>query len=127
ISIWRQKQRLRVYLNGEKIWDIPRAFDATSSYNALTIGSAGAYAKNEDFYLLNNIRLAIGAPDTRAKLITEGKFVTSGILFDVNKDVVKAESYGTLKDIANVLKENSGVRVKIVGHTDSDGDDAANL
>jgi outer membrane protein OmpA-like peptidoglycan-associated protein len=127
ISIWRQKQRLRVYLNVEKIWDIPRAFDATSSYNALTIGSAGAYAKNIDFYLLNNIRLAIGAPDTRAKLITEGKFVTSGILFDVNKDVVKAESYGTLKDIANVLKENSDVRVKIVGHTDSDGDDAANL
>ena len=127
ISIWRQKQRLRVYLNGEKIWDIPRAFDAASTYNALTIGSQGAYAKNNDFYLLNNLRLAIGAPDTRAKLITEGKFVTSGILFDVNKDVVKAESYGTLKDIANVLKENSSVRVKIVGHTDSDGDDAANL
>lgn len=126
ISIWRQKQRLRVYLNGEKIWDIPRAFDATATYNAVTFGTTDAY-KDGDLMLLNNIRLAVGAPDTRNKLITEGKFVTRGILFDVNSDVVKAESYGTIKDIANVLKENAGVRVKVVGHTDSDGDDKANL
>lgn len=40
---------------------------------------------------------------------------------------MKPESYGTLKEIAKVLTENAGVRVKIVGHTDSDGADAANL
>ena len=127
ISIWRQKQRLRVYLNGAKIWDIPRGFDAAATYNAITFASHGAYHTNKDFYLINNIRLAIGSPDTRTKLITEGKFVTRGILFDVNKADVKPESYGTLKDIANVLKENGDVKVKIVGHTDSDGDDAKNL
>jgi OOP family OmpA-OmpF porin len=127
ISVWRQKQRLRVYLNGEKIWDIPRGFDAAATYNAITFACHGAYHTNPDFYLLGNIRLAVGIPDTRTKLITEGKFVTSGILFDVNKDVVKAESYGTLKDIASVLKENAGVKVKIVGHTDADGDENANL
>ena len=63
----------------------------------------------------------------RNKLITEGKLVTYGIYFDVNKDVVKPESYGTLKEIATVLTENPDVRVKIVGHTDSDGADASNL
>jgi outer membrane protein OmpA-like peptidoglycan-associated protein len=126
ISIWRQKQRLRVYLNGQKIWDIPKAFDATAPYNAVTFGMRDVY-QDDDFMLLNNIRLAVGAPDTRNKLITEGKFVTRGILFDVNSDVVKAESYGTIKDIANVLKENANVRVKVIGHTDSDGDDKANL
>jgi len=77
--------------------------------------------------LLGNIRLAVGAADTRNKLITEGKFVTRGILFDVNSDRIKPESSGALKDIANVLKENAGVKVKIVGHTDSDGDDKSNL
>jgi outer membrane protein OmpA-like peptidoglycan-associated protein len=117
---------LRVYLNGEKIWDLPRAFDAATVYNAVTMGMDNPYRK-EDFFLLGNIRLAVGAPDTRSKLITEGKFVTRGILFDVNSDVVKAESYGTIKDIANVLNENSTVRVKIIGHTDSDGDDKSNL
>ena len=126
IAMWRQGQRLRVYANGEKIWDIPRAFDATSKYNAVTFAMQGSY-RAEDYFLLGNVRLAVGAPDTRNKLITEGKFVSRGILFDVNSDKIKPESAGALKDIANVLKENADVKVKIVGHTDSDGDDKANL
>jgi len=77
--------------------------------------------------MVSNIRIAVGAPDMRNKLITEGKLVTYGIYFDVNKDVVKPESFGTLKEIAKVLTENPGVRVKIIGHTDGDGADAANL
>ncbi len=126
VAIWRQKQRLRVYLNGEKIWDIPRAFSATDAYNAVTAGVSSNY-RDGDFFLLGNIRLAAGAPDTRNKLITEGKFVTRGILFDVNSDEIKAESYGALKDIATTLKENAAIRVKVVGHTDSDGDDNSNM
>lgn len=71
--------------------------------------------------------MAAGLPDTRSKLLTEGKFVTHGILFDVNSDRIKPQSYGVLKDIASVLSENSSVAVKIIGHTDSDGNAAANL
>jgi OmpA-OmpF porin, OOP family len=126
IAMWRQSQRLRVYVNGEKIWDIPRAFDAPSKYNAVTFGMQGSN-NSDDYMLLGNLRLAVGAADTRNKLMTEGKFVTRGILFDVNSDKIKPESSGALKDIANVLKENAGVKVKIVGHTDSDGDDKANM
>jgi OmpA-OmpF porin, OOP family len=126
VSVWRQKQRLRVYINEEKVWDVPRAFDAAIKYNSVVFSVAGFHA-DEDRYLFSNIRLAAGAPDTRSKLITEGKYVTRGILFDVNSDKIKPESYGTLKDIAGVLSENGDVRVKIVGHTDSDGDDKANM
>jgi len=53
--------------------------------------------------------------------------VTRGILFDTGSEKIKPESFGTLKDIANTLTENPDVKVKIIGHTDSDGDDAANL
>jgi len=77
--------------------------------------------------MVTNIRLAVGAPDMRNKLITEGKLVSYGIYFDVNKDVVKPESYGTLKEITSILNENPNVKVKIVGFTDSDGGIAANL
>lgn len=126
ISLWRQAQRLRVYLNGEKIWDSPRAFEAASKYNAVTFAFYGPY-NDEDYYLLNNLRLAIGAPDTRNKLLTEGKFTTRGILFDVNSDKIKPESAGALKDIGTVLQENPNVKIRIVGHTDSDGDDNSNL
>jgi len=126
ISLWRQDQRLRVYLNGEKIWDSPRAFEAPGKYNAITFAFYGPYGK-EDYYLLSNLRLAVGAPDTRNKLLTEGKFVTSGIHFDVNSDKIKPDSYGILKELANVLRENQEVKIKIVGHTDSDGDDSKNM
>jgi outer membrane protein OmpA-like peptidoglycan-associated protein len=76
---------------------------------------------------MTNIRYAIAGEDTRSKLITEGKFVTNGILFDVNSDNIKPESGVVLKEIANTLQENPAVRVKIIGHTDSDGDANANL
>jgi outer membrane protein OmpA-like peptidoglycan-associated protein len=127
VSVWRQKQRIRVYLNEEKIFDLPRAFAADKKYSTAMFELWSNMHEEKDRYLINNISLAIGAPDTRSKLITEGKFVTSGILFDVNSDRIKAESYGVLKDIANVLTENATVRVKVIGHTDTDGDDKSNL
>jgi OmpA-OmpF porin, OOP family len=126
VSVWRQKQRLRVYLNEEKVYDLPRAFADNKNYGTVLFEIWGDM-KDEDRYLVGNIKLAAGVPDTRNKLITEGKFVTRGILFDVNSDKIRPESYGVLKDIANVLTENSSVKVKIVGHTDSDGKDADNL
>jgi len=127
VSIWRQKQRLRVYFNEEKAFDLPRAFPADKTYSTVLFEIWGNMNDEKDRYLIGNIKFSVGAPDTRNKLITEGKFVTRGILFDVNSDRIKPESYGVLKDIANVLTENSSVKVKIVGHTDADGSDADNL
>jgi len=127
VSIWRQKQRIRVYLNEEKVFDLPKAFAPDKKYSATLFQIKDNMTNEKDRYLINNIKFAIGAPDTRNKLITEGKFVTRGILFDVSSDKIKPESYGVLKDIAGTLKENAGVKVKIIGHTDTDGNDADNL
>ena len=129
-SIWRQKSRLRIYVNENKVLDIPQAFDAKSKYNVFKLGTKYMnYSENEnkDEFMVSNIRYAVGAPDTRNKLITEGKLVTRGILFEVNSDEIQSSSYGTLKEIATVLKENPDIKVKIIGHTDSDGDEKANL
>jgi OmpA-OmpF porin, OOP family len=127
VSVWRQNQRVRVYLNEEKVFDLPRAFLAGKNYGTVLFEIWSGMNNDVDRYLISNIKLAVGAPDTRNKLITEGKFVTRGILFDVNSDKIKPESYGVLKDISNVLSENSGVKVLIVGHTDADGKDEDNL
>lgn len=127
VSLWRQKQRIRMYLNEEKVLDLPRAFAAGKEYNLALFELGADMSRDNDQYLLSNLKLAVGAPDTRNKLITEGKFVTTGILFDVNSDKIKPESFGVLKEIASVLKENATVKIKIVGHTDSDGEDKANL
>lgn len=122
ISIWRQKNRIRLYINETKVWDLPRAFDPSLKYSMLFANNLFAGAN-----FITNLRVAVGAPDTRSKLITEGKFSTTGILFDVNSDKIKPESYGVLKELGTVLKENAAVKVRIIGHTDSDGEDAKNL
>jgi OOP family OmpA-OmpF porin len=122
ISFWVQKTRLRVYLDETKVFDLPRVFKAGMQCNMLRFELWNSGAP-----LITNFRVAAGLPDTRNKLMTEGKMVTYGIYFDVNSDKVKPESYGTLKDIAAVLNEVPDVKVKIFGHTDSDGDDAKNL
>jgi outer membrane protein OmpA-like peptidoglycan-associated protein len=83
--------------------------------------------QNDDEFMVSNIRYAVGAPDMRSKLITDGKLVTRGITFDVGSDKIKPESFGVLKEIAQVLSENPTVKVKIIGHTDSDGNAASNL
>ncbi len=120
IAIWVQKTRVRLYQNENKIIDLPRAFPAGCVKPDRVRFEYGAA-------MISNIRIAVGAPDMRNKLMTEGKLITYGIYFDVNKDVVKPESYGTLKEIAAILNEVPDVKVKIVGHTDADGADAANL
>jgi OOP family OmpA-OmpF porin len=124
VSVWVQKQRMRLYLNDAKVLDLPRLLPPGLTCNELEFVS-NSYEGNNS--LMTNVRIAYGAPDTRNKLLTTGKFITHGITFDVNSDKIKPESYGTLKDIASVLKDNPGVRVKIIGHTDSDGDAAGNL
>ena len=122
LSFWVQKTRLRVYQDQVKIFDLPKVFKPGFQTNQMRFELWG-----ESGPIITNFRVAAGMPDMRSKLITEGKLVSYGIYFDVNKDVVKPESFGTLKGIADVLKENPTVRVKIVGHTDADGADAANL
>lgn len=125
VSLWRQKNRLRVYLNEEKIWDVPKAFENNVQYR-FVIGMSSYYAETQGFFL-SNMRVAVGQPDTRSKLLTEGKLVTRGIAFDVGSDKIKPESYGILKEIAQVLSENPNVKVRIIGHTDSDGNATQNL
>jgi len=122
LSFWVQKTRLRVYQDQVKIFDLPKVFKPGMQCNQMRFELWGESAP-----MITNFRVAAGLPDTRNKLITQGKLVTYGIYFDVNKDVVKPESYGTLKEIATILNEVPEVKVKIWGHTDSDGQDAANL
>ena len=115
-----------MYLNDAKVWDLPRVIPDGKEFKSVYFYTRGYEGRGES-YFVGNIKLAIGDPDTRNKLITQGKYVTSGILFDVNSAEVKRESYGVIKEIAGILAENEDVKVKIIGHTDSDGDNNSNL
>src|SRR5574344_681006 len=123
VIIWVQNRRVRMYHQGAKVLDMPTNIHAGTKFNRFRFSGWSTYSTP----YVSNLKSTTSTPDMRSQLLTEGKLVTYGIYFDVNKDVVKAESFGTISEIAQTLKENPTVRIKIIGHTDSDGDDAKNL
>lgn len=123
VIVWVQKRRLRVYHAGQKVLDLPTLIPANFKPDRLTFDNSDC---NDSNPYVSNIRITTAAPDTRNKLLKEGKLISYGIYFDVNSDKVKSESYGALNDIAKVIKE-ANVKVQIVGHTDNTGSDATNL
>ena len=60
------------------------------------------------------------------QIYKDGKFITHGILFDVNKSTIKPSSTGVLNQIAKLMKEHADLKFSIEGHTDSDGDETSN-
>ena len=88
----------------------------------------GGIASADEPILLHNVRIAAGGSMNLIDQITkDGKFVTHGILFDVNKATIKPESMGTIAEIVKALKTDTSVKLEIGGHTDSDGDAARNM
>lgn len=128
VSMQVQKERLRIWLDGIKLYDLPRAIVPDAGINQLyfVVRRYGG-DETEVGYALGNIRIAKGIADTRTKLMTEGKFSTTGILFEKGSARIEEQSNGVMRQIADILKAETGIRIKIVGHTDSDGNDAANL
>lgn len=124
VIIWVQNRRVRIYHQGSKVLDMPTNVYEGSQFTRLAFM---LYRGASCSSWISNIKITTASPDTRNKLLEDGKLISYGIYFDVNKDVVKPESYGALNDIAKILNEVPDVKVKIVGHTDSDGQDAANL
>ncbi len=128
VSIMRQQQRVKIYFDEKKVFDLPQALAVAPNYYF----RLGTWVQDEGDsettkMYISNLRYAVGKPDMRNKLLTEGKLVTRGILFDSGSAIIKAQSFGVLKEIAAVLNDNPQLKVKIVGHTDSDGDQAKNL
>jgi len=123
VIMWVQKRRVRVYHLGAKVLDLPTVLPANAKFNRLRFFGWDM----GELPFISNIKITTAAPDMRSKLLTEGKIISYGINFDSGKDVIKPESYGAIKAIADVLNENPNVRVRVVGHTDSDGNADANL
>jgi len=127
VAIQVQKERFRFWMNGIKVYDIPKAIPVDAKVNQIFFETEGSSYDNESVGIyVSDIKIAKGIPNLRNKLIDEGKFTTNGILFDVNKATIKPESTGVLNEISEVLKQNPTVKVMITGHTDSDGDDKSN-
>ena len=125
VQMWRQKNRLRMYIAGKKVWDLPNAFQEVK-YNAIVF-YIHEYQNENDKYHISNFRLAQASGDKRHKLLETGSFSTNEILFDTAKATIKPSSAAILADLGKVLQENPNIKVSITGHTDGDGDSKKNL
>ena len=128
VSMQVQNSRFRVWINGEKKYDLPMAMPTTYTFNQLFFNLHGSSYKDDQLGIfVSNIKVATGKADTRKKLLEDGAFTTTGILFSNNSAIIKPESYGVIKEVANALKAEQAIKIKVIGHTSSDGDDELNL
>jgi outer membrane protein OmpA-like peptidoglycan-associated protein len=122
-AIWAQEGRIRIYLNGNRAIDVNQIELGTINYvemDAAVDQEMGGYVG------IRRARIAETAPDF-SKTIMSGRYVTRGILFDVDSDRIKPESAATIKMIASGMQASAGARFLIEGHTDSTGDAAHNM
>jgi outer membrane protein OmpA-like peptidoglycan-associated protein len=75
---------------------------------------------------IKNTRVNEGGKKLYDRIMEEGKFVTRGILFDVNKSSIKGESMGTINEIVQMMNAHPDLKFRVEGHTDSDGDESLN-
>jgi len=119
VAIYVNKNLGKVYIDQYRV----------AAGNALPLGVGHlAFRTNGRYGLfVKDMRIAEGGDDKYNKIVTEGKFVTHGILFDVAKATIRPESQGALKEIAALMKAHADLLFEVDGHTDSDGNADANL
>lgn len=125
IAIAVNGQRFRLWVNETKYVDVPK-FVAANVLNYIRFEPTTLTDGTERIFI-KNLKIAAGGLDLRKKLLSEGRVTTNGILFDVGSANIQPRSMGIIRQISQVLQEDKALKLKIVGHTDSDGSDTGNL
>lgn len=115
------KRSLKVFVDQHRVLNIPNLGFQPKMFSI----AANSY-QAEDVRALKNIRVAQGGKKLYDEIVAEGKFVTRGILFDVNKASLKPESMGVINEVAKMMQEHQDLNFSIEGHTDANGDEDYN-
>ena len=59
----------------------------------------------KSYFYFRNVRIAKGAVPLYDRMMSDGKFITYGITFDVGKSTIKPESMGEINRIVTLMKE----------------------
>lgn len=125
IAIAVNRARMRVWLNENKIVDVPRLVPQKANvFKIYTKGLRDASDKDEVY--ISNIKIAKSGQDNRSKLITEGRLSTNAILFKTGSSTITEGSETIIKEVAMALQSLPDMKIKIIGHTDSDGNAESN-
>jgi OmpA-OmpF porin, OOP family len=118
VSIAINKTRLRVYLDKQKIVDLPKLL--TDEYrNNFYIASSTVIPSPEEGVYFSNVRIAAGDVDARSQLIKQlmeqGSVVTNNISFNTQTNEVTPNSYPTLDTLGQALVADPSLNIQING------------
>ncbi len=119
ISISFNKRAMKLYMDQTRLFNIPN-MTAPASFRICTDTEA------QQLFFIKNVRIAKGAIPLYDRMMSEGKFITYGITFDVGKSTIKPESMGEINRIVQLMNENPDLKFSVEGHTDSTGNAASN-
>lgn len=126
ISISVNGPRLRMWVNEEKIVDVPRLVPDGNLYFKMEPRFLNSNKKNNRIFI-RNFRIAKTGKDNRSKLLSEGILSTNAILFKTASSTISGGGEDILKEVGEVMQSVPDIKILIVGHTDSDGGTEANL
>lgn len=119
VAISFNKRAWKVYFNGIRVVNVPNVLAPPGwLLFQLTNGNGDTY--------ITNLRIAKGAVPLYDRMMSDGKFITYGITFDVGKATIKPESMGEINRIVTLMTENPDLKFSVEGHTDSTGNAASN-
>lgn len=89
----------------------------------------GAYAALDivDVAAMKQNMVTVSASDMDKFIAATGRVALYGIWFDTGKADVKPESKPALEEIAKLLKSDSNLKLRVVGHTDNQGNLDGNI
>lgn len=125
ISIAVNEERFRLWVDETKYIDVPKAVPL-DKITTLKF-HANNFKDDSEQLFISNLKVAKGGVDLRRRLLSEGKISTNAILFNSGSNNLKPESMGVIRQIFQVLQQDDSIKLKIVGHTDADGDVDSNL
>lgn len=126
ISIAVNNRRFRLWINEVKYVDIPQLIADGNVLTTLKFNLHN-FKDGKERLFIQNIKIAEGGLDLRRTLMTDGRVSTNGILFNSGSANIQPQSLGIVRQISQVLLQDESMKLNIVGHTDSDGSDDANL
>ena len=109
---------VKAYVDNQRVVNDPDGAARPIKYIGIHLHANHGYSETVMF---TNFKLAEGGKDIKSTLMSEGKIVTHGILFDTGSDKIKPESLPTLKKILAILEESPALNFSIEGHTDNQG------
>ena len=123
--ILRNGDRLRLFINGEKITDAPNLLQGVNAKH-INLRLDGTKKEENHRFIISQVKVTAIKEDIRTQLIEKGTLSTSEIYFASGSDQIQKESFELLNEIAATIKD-ANANFLIIGHTDSDGDAEANL